>query len=91
LGLRQYRNIRKHTSAEAEYIFTTLLTQRTYIVTLKNVAALLIFGGTALHASPAETLHTIGTHPDLGLLSVIGLGILGGGVFSALRTRRHQR
>ena len=58
---------------------------------LKNVVALLAFGGTALNASPVETLHTLSTHPDLGLLSVIGLGILGGGVFSAMRTRRHRR
>jgi hypothetical protein len=60
-------------------------------VLLKTLSALFIFGGGVLHAVGPELTQTIQTHPDLGLLSVIGLGILGGGVFSAMRTRRNQR
>jgi hypothetical protein len=59
-------------------------------VLLRTFAVLALFSSTGLHAG-AELSQAIQSHPDLGLLSVIGLGILGGGVFSAMRTRRDRR
>jgi hypothetical protein len=58
---------------------------------LRKLAVLSMVCGSSFNAWAAETPHAFTTHPDLGLLSVIGLGILGGGVFSAMRTRRHER
>jgi hypothetical protein len=50
--------------------------------------ATLAFGSTEVFAQSIP--QTIAAHPDLGMLSVIGMGILFGGVVSALRTRRNQ-
>lgn len=57
----------------------------------KVVLSAVLTGGTSVMAAGHTTELPGGGNRDLPMLSVIGLGILGGGVVSALRTRQQRR